>query len=272
MICRTLLLSVAFALALAACAVAADAPAAEAAKPEAAPAEKPAAGEAAKEPVLEGEALTLAREAKLDDAQQKKLAKTDADIRGEIQAWETANADKLKAFMEARQQAVQDNNQAAYQKVMQDAQPLLAPYTAILAKHRQAVQDLLTPEQKNLWQGYMLSQQVMDDLGPLGLADEQKTKIRGLCGEASKQLSAVEGQDAAAMQKRQAVLSQLGQTIVGTILTAEQKARIQPPAAMQPAGAEAAPPAETKPEAKAAEKAAEKPAEPKAETKPEPKG
>lgn len=213
--------------------LAADTPKAEAKKdaPKAeAKADAPKAAEAAK-PALEGDLAILARETKLSDEQQVKVLEAVAVAKAEMTAWETKNKAKIDAFRAAGEAAQKAQDQAAFTKAMTEFQPLRDEIRALRAKHEEAILGILTPEQKMTWMGFVIGTQLNAQLQALGLTPEQQSKVRALSEAAAKELVAVKGSDEAAQKARVEIQAKLFAGIRESVLTAEQKAKITPPAA-----------------------------------------
>jgi Spy/CpxP family protein refolding chaperone len=239
----------------------AEAPKAEAPKTEAPKAEEPKKAEEAKKPVLEGQLADMAKECKLSDEQQAKLLQVATEANAEIQQWQKTNADKLEAFRKAVQAAQESGDQEAMKKAYTDIMSLREESRALMMKHQNAIAAILTAEQKVAWQGYRLFVDVVSDLkGIVNLTDEQAPKVRPLCEEAAKDLTAIKDEGEAGMKARMAVQEKLLTGIKEKVLTPEQRtmleAKLAPP--------EMPAPAPEKPAEKAPAPAAEKPAAEKA--------
>ena len=180
------------------------------------------------------------------DLKAKVKARDDA-----VAAWMTANADKVKAADEAAKKAKEGSDKAAGKKANEDRQKLMAERTKIEADGMAAIYAVLTPEQKQAWEGQQMYMQVCARFRKANLTEDQHTKIRPLCDQAAKDEAAVKGDEKAARKAKTEVEAKLLKTIEDTILTAEQKAEMakKPEPKAKPAG-----------EKKEGEKAAEKPA------------
>jgi Spy/CpxP family protein refolding chaperone len=183
---------------------------------------------------------------KLSDQQVTDL-KTKVKARDDaVAAWMTPNADKMKAADEAVKKAKEGSDKAAGKKANEDRQKLMAERTKIEADGMVAIYAVLTPEQKQAWDGQQMYMQMSGRFKRANLTEEQRTKIRPLCDQAAKDEAVVKGDEKAARKAKSDIQAKVIKTIEDTILTAEQKAEMAK---------------KQEPKAKAAgEKAAEKPA------------
>lgn len=248
---------------MASAAIAADAPKADAPKADAKADAPNADPKAEAKAAIEAEMAIMVRECKLTEEQQKKFMEAVTAAQATMADWEKANADKLAAFKKAQAAAVEAKDEAAFKKAIDDARPMLEENRALGMKQEATIMGVLTPEQQNTWRGFMLCQQISGQLRRIGLTDEQVTKLRPLCDGAAKELAAVKGEGEEAMKAQAAVFEKLRGAIKDTVLTAEQKAVLEPPVAPP-----VAPPAEKKPEGAAAPAPEKKPAEKPAAEKP----
>jgi Spy/CpxP family protein refolding chaperone len=227
----------------------------EAPKPEKAPAAEGTSGE------LKGDLAMLAKECQLSDEQVAKIGAAVAAAMAEVGQWQQANAEKLAALQKAADAAREARDPVAMQKVMTDAQPVLRQQADLLKKSQKAILNVLTPEQRQKWMGFVAYRQFITPLARAGLTPEQSAKIRELCNGAAKEADGIKEEDPAAAQTEAAIFGKVILTIRDEVLTAEQRAIVMPPTAAEP------PPA---PPAAAAPPAAEAKPAPAPETKPAP--
>ena len=203
----------------------------------------------AKKPALEGDLAVMAKECKLSEAQQAKLASTAAEAKTAMEAWEKKNAEKLDAFKKARGAAIEAKDHAALKKVMDDIRPLIEENRALQTNHQNAIMALLTPEQKVALQGFALSIEMAAQLKSFNLTEAQSAKVRTMCDLAAKDLAQIKGEGEDAMTAQRAILDKLALGIKDNVLTAEQKALLAPPPDEKPAVDPKKPAGEKKPAA-----------------------
>jgi Spy/CpxP family protein refolding chaperone len=236
--CRTWFLSAALLVAVAVAPVlAADAPAAAPAAPAAAAPAKPA---------IDGDLAIMVRECKLTDEQVTKLAESANAIMLQLAEWQKTNADKLAGFQKAFEAARTANDTAAIAKVQTDAQPVMQERMALIMKGQKGMMDILSPEQRSVWLGFITFRQLMAGMASVDMTTEQLTKIREICNAAGKDLDGIKVEGEAGMAELLKVRTKLLSDIREKVLTAEQRAKL-PPIAEAPA----APPAGATPPAAA---------------------
>jgi Spy/CpxP family protein refolding chaperone len=247
--CRTWFLSAALLVAVAVAPVlAADAPAAAPAAPATAPAAAApaaAAPAAPAKPAVDGDLAVMVRECKLTDEQVAKLAEAATGIMTQLGEWQKANADKLAGFQKAFEAARTANDAAAIAKVQTDAQPVMQERMALIMKGQKGMMDILTPDQRSLWLGFITFRQLMAGMTSVDLTTEQLTKIREICNATGKDLDGIKVEGEAGMAQLVKVRAKLLGDIREKVLTAEQRAKMPPPITEAPAAtpAGATPPA-----------------------------
>jgi len=226
-----------------------QAPEAEKANPAApAPAktDAPAPPATAAPPSANGDLALMIKECKLSDEQVAKLNKAATAAMAEISQWQQANAEKLGSFQKAADAARQAQDEAAFRKVLTDAQPFIQERAALIMKSQKAIVDVLTPDQKQVWMGFVAYRQLTAPLARANLTPEQEAKIRALCNGAAKEIGEIKAEGPEAVQSQGAILAKVVSTIRDEVLTAEQRAIVMPPAA---GGAVPLPPTPTAPPA-----------------------
>lgn len=219
----TWLLSAAVLMFTATVALAADAP------PET---KKPAE---AKKLVLEGDLALMAKECRLSEEQQARLATIVAEGKAAIEAWDKKNADKVEAFKKARAAAIEAKDEAAFRKAMEDMRPQIEENRALQIKYKYAIMSLLTPEQKVALQGFTLSMEMIARLKSFNLTEPQSAAVRTMCQQAAKELADIKGEGDEAMTAQRTILGKLELDIRDKVLTAEQKKLLTPPPEETPA-------------------------------------
>jgi len=187
----------------------------------------------------EDEKAILAREAGLNAEQKTRLDKAVAEAQTIMGDWEKANEAKIQVFNKAVAAARQAQDEAAFRKAVTDAQPMLKERRDIQVKYDKQIMDILTPDQKATWIGFLLSGNMTRQATPLNLTAEQVAKVRTLCNAAGKELIALpepkEGDaEDPGMQARVAIQKKLMADFTGTVLTTEQQATMK--AMTQPRG------------------------------------
>jgi hypothetical protein len=273
--CRTWFLGAALLAAVAIAPVpAADAPAAAPKADEPAKAESPAAPKteapaapapaAPAKPALDGDLAILVRECKLTDEQVTKLAEAAAVIATQLADWQKANADKLAALQKEFQAAQASKDEAALSKARTDAIPVFQERISIIVKGQKGMMDILTPEQRAIWLGFITFRQLMIPMVQIDLTAEQLGKIREICNTAGKDFDAVKEQGeagaAALLKVRNAMLSNVRDNVLTDAQRAKWPQQLNenppaPPAGAAPPAAEpkAAPKDSKAPDAKAPE-------------------
>lgn len=217
-------------------------------------------------PALDGELLAMVNECRLTPDQQTQLLDLAQSVQAEAAAWESANVQRVAALQQAGRAAQQAQDQAAFERVKADAQPLMQERLALAVKHQKALLGILSPEQKDTWIGYMIHRQMMSSLQVLSPTQEQTSKIRQLCDAAAKEVNDLKLEEleaaASAAQKpgakpedaqkardaftdglkaRSAIAEKLRVAVKDTVLTPEQKAALEK-LTTPPPGAGAVPP------------------------------
>jgi Spy/CpxP family protein refolding chaperone len=189
----------------------------------------------AKKPVLEGDLALMAKECKLSEEQQTKLATVAAEGKAAMEAWEKKNADKIEAFKKARAAAIEAKDEAAFRKAMEDVRPQIEENRALQVKYQHAIMTLLTPEQKLALQGFALSMEMIARLKGFNLTEAQSATVRTLCSQAAKEIADIKGDGEEASTAQRTILGKLELGIRDNVLTAEQKKLLAPPPEETPA-------------------------------------
>jgi Spy/CpxP family protein refolding chaperone len=204
---------------------------ADPAAPAPAKTDAPKAPATAALPSADGDLALMIKECKLTDEQVAKLNTAAAAAMAEMTQWQQANAEKLGSFQKAADAARQTQDEPAFRKVLTDAQPLIQERAALIMKSQKAILDILTPDQKQVWMGFVAYRQLTAPLARANLTPEQETKIRALCNEAAKEINDIKAEGPEALQAQGTILTKVVSTIRDQILTAEQRAIVMPPVA-----------------------------------------
>lgn len=205
-------------------------------------AKAPAKEKAAKSP-LKGEYAIMVAELKLTDQQAADLA---AKIKAKdeaVAAWEKENGDKLKAAQEAAKKAREGADKDAAKKASADLKDLSGARAKIQADAMAAIYAILTPEQKQQWDGFVLYRSATAKFRKANLTEDQQKKMRELAGAAAKELAGAKADDKKAKTEIQGKLAK----DIEALLTAEQKESLKAaakPADEKPAAEKKKPPAD----------------------------
>jgi len=154
-----------------------------AAKEEAEGKEKPASA-------LKGEYAIMASELKLSDQQQVDVAAKVAARDEARAAWRKDNSAKFEAAQEALRKAKESGDKDAAKKAGDEIKAMNEAREKILADAADAIRAVLTPEQRQAWDGFSLYRQVMARYRKADLTEDQRKKARELCNEAGKEMDA----------------------------------------------------------------------------------
>jgi Spy/CpxP family protein refolding chaperone len=176
---------------------------------------------AAKSP-LRGEYAIMASELKLSDQQVADLAAKVKAKDEALAAWEKENGEKFKAAQEAAKKAKEGNDKEAAKKAAEELRALNEARAKIQSDAMTGIYALLTPEQKEAWEGFVLYRSAMARFRKAGLTEDQQKKVRELAGAAAKELSGATGDEKTVRQAKGQVQAKLAKD-VEALLTAEQK-------------------------------------------------
>jgi Spy/CpxP family protein refolding chaperone len=165
---------------------------------------------------LRGTFAQMAKELTLSQTQTAELEKISADQAEAVKAWQRENKDKADQLNEQWKQARQDKDREKISELTKQRAQIKAEKDKVSQPFEQRVQALLTPEQKQKWQGFLLFQKVSGKLRRCKLTEEQQTKIKQMA------------QDVTASTKDSAEAEKQLATQALTVLTEEQKSKMQP--------------------------------------------
>lgn len=166
---------------------------------------------------LRGQYAIMVKELGLDEAQQAKLTELVKAKEQAMNAFRQENGEKMKELREI----MKGEDKAKAEQAEKDLKALMAKGGEVEKKHNDAILGILTPEQTKKWQGFQLFQLVMRRYSRLDLTEEQKAKVREMCGAA--------GADFAAQADKKAkgeMLGKLNKDIAEKILNDEQRAKM----------------------------------------------
>jgi hypothetical protein len=200
-----------------------------AAKEEAEGKEKPASA-------LKGEYAIMAGELKLTPEQQADVA-AKVTARDEARAaWRKDNSAKFEAAQEALKKARESGDKDAAKKAGDEIKALNEAREKILADAADAIRAILTPEQRQAWDGFSLYRQVMARYRKADLTEDQRKKARELSNAAGKIMAA---------DKTKSEILESVEKDIDALLTPAQKEAMKPveKAGGEKAGAEKEKPA-----------------------------
>jgi len=176
----------------------------------------------AQETLMAQQDLMIA-ECKLTDDQQKTIKEKFKLKLEALEAWQKANADKLKAAEEAAKTARQGTDASAKKKATGELKALEDARKQATAEADKAILDVLSDEKKMVWAGVELAQTTLSHHKKANLTDEQTTKIKAACLIAAKDLAAFSSDDKKSKQGKTTVQKSLSWAIENVILTPEQR-------------------------------------------------
>lgn len=194
---------------------------------------------------LRGEWAIMASELKLGDEQKAKLTEAVTAVETARSDWNKANGAKLEELNKAQKAARDANDKTKAKEISDQITALKVEQTKAIAAAEAKIQDVLTPEQKAQWQGFVVYRNLLSRFRKAELTDEQKTKVKAVAAEGAKQMAT------AGDAKAKSALSKSLEKQVTELLTPEQVAKMKAPA----------PKKEPKAEPKADAKAPAKPAD-----------
>jgi len=154
-----------------------------------APKEGKAKAAAAEKSGLKGEYAIMAGELKLTAEQQADLAAKVKAKAEALNAWETANGEKLKAAQETLKKARESGDKQATGKAAEELKTLRGALEKIQTDAAAAIHAILTPEQQQAWEGFSLYRQAMARYKKADLTEDQQKKIRELCNAGGKEVA-----------------------------------------------------------------------------------
>lgn len=174
--------------------------------------------------IVQAQQELLIAECKLNDEQQKTIKEKFKAKLEALEAWNKANADKVKAAEEAAQLARKGTDASAKKKAMGDVKELEGARAKALEAVDKAILDVLTDDMKATWAGVELAQTTLPHYKKANLTDEQTAKIKAACILAAKDLASYSGDDKKSKQGKVGVHKSLSWAIENVILTADQRA------------------------------------------------
>ena len=174
---------------------------------------------------LRGEYAMMANILKLDAETKAKF--TEAVLAGAkaMKEWNTANGAKWKELMTARRQAWKKKDQDKIKELTPQFNELRASREKVAAEGKAKIMELLTDEQKAVWEGFVLRRSLGRWFRGIKLTDEQKAQMQTLCEEKAKTLPAAT--DPKNRRARNQAMNKLRDEIAEKILTDEQREKFK---------------------------------------------
>ena len=161
---------------------------------------------------------------------------------------------ELERFQKDFEAARKSSDEAALAKVRTESQPIFQERMKLIMNGQKGMMEILTPEQRNTWMGFITFRQLMVAMAPVDLKGEQLAKIREICNAAGKDLDAIKDEGEAGMAALIKVRTAIINNVRDNVLTAEQRAKmpaqLTEPPPMPPAAGATTPAADPKAPAK----------------------
>ena len=165
---------------------------------------------------------TMAKVVTLTADQQPKFDAAVTALETALQDFDTKNnMSQLRADRSAAQKA---GDKDKVKDLTAQIKPLEDQRKALEAPLKQAIIDVLTPEQKHTWSVYEVQTGIDNRLKKLILTDDQKTKIKGLVETAVSDRDKIAATDE---RGRRAVMTKLYDDIEQTVLTDDQRTQLK---------------------------------------------
>lgn len=165
---------------------------------------------------LKGYYAIMASVTGMDDAQKAQLkAKVDARDAA-LKAWDEANGEKVKQLSAASKAAQEAKDKAKVKQLTEEKKALVTERATLEKKHDEAIESLLTPEQKSKLAAHNVYTGTMGHYGKIKLTDEQKEKVRAMAAEVTPKLPA-EG------KPRKEAMTAFWTKVDNEVLTPEQR-------------------------------------------------
>jgi len=182
--------------------------------------EKKAKGNKGAKSSLRGEYAIMVKICELTDAQKTDLAAKVTACAAEAKTWREANADKLADIKKKSDDAKKAKDKDAMKAVATASKELRAEETKLKGAAAAAARSILTDEQKVKWNGFIVYRSVIGRLKKAEVTEAQDAQIRTLCTTKAPAITAADGKEKSKAYK------ELSTTIIDTVLTADQKAKL----------------------------------------------
>jgi Spy/CpxP family protein refolding chaperone len=163
----------------------------------------------------------LAAEVKLADDQKAKLNDKVASAQAALAKWDKDNAARRDAATAELEKTREGADVAAIDAAMFKVQAIRAEREKAEADQQNDVLAVLTPEQKNTWEGYRLYAGLLSIFGKFDLDLNQMDKVRGMGNAAAKELAGATDEAARADGRKK-----LMNAVIAEVLTERQRDQI----------------------------------------------
>jgi len=180
---------------------------------------------AKKKPGLRGEHAMMANVLKLDDETKAKFADVVKAGAAAMQEWTKANGAKWKEVTKALRDARKNKDKDKLKELTPQFNELRKGRDKVMADGKAKVLELLTDEQKAVWEGFILRRTLMRWFKGAKLTDEQKQQMQKLCEEKAKTMPAATDQKS--RRARYQAMNKLRAEIVEKVLTDEQREAVK---------------------------------------------
>ena len=180
---------------------------------------------------IRGEYAIMASEVELTDDQKAKLEALIKEMNDAVRKDMEAAKEKAAELKKAIEDAKKAKNKEAGQEARKKLTELKKSSQAIRADYQKKIRELLTPEQRTKWGGFVLYRRVCGRFAKAKLTDDQKKSVRTQCDAAAKELGdlAVSAATKEDKQKLGAEIKKLYEKITTDVLTNEQREAMKKP-------------------------------------------
>lgn len=134
---------------------------------------------------LRGDYAQMSKELGLDEGQQARLTAIAQQEQAAVKAWQEANKQKLEALDAEFKQAREDKDREKLRSVAGQRTEMKTQMEKVTQPFQAQAQALLTAQQKQKWQGYLVYRNVTGKLRRCKLTEQQQEQIREMAGKVS---------------------------------------------------------------------------------------
>ncbi len=168
---------------------------------------------------LLGEYAIMANVVDMSEQQKAKFKKNLAARKEALDEFNEQNAEKIKELRQAMKQAKSDEDKDKINELKAQMKELTAAWKQIHDKHDAEIMSLLTPAQRNRWEGFKVYRRLMRKYRKLDLSDDQQQQIRTICYEYGEKL-------AASPKEHKRIANEINDKAL-EVLTEDQKAKLK---------------------------------------------
>ncbi len=136
---------------------------------------------------LRGDYAQMNKELELDEAQQARLTAIAQQEQAAVKDWQGANKEKLEALDAEFKQARADKDRQKLQAIARQRAEMKNQMEKVTQPYPAQVQALLTAQQKQKWQSFLVYRSVTGKLRRCKLTDQQQKQIREMAGTITAQ-------------------------------------------------------------------------------------